>query len=60
MIFLAVAGLLYVLATLRRESRIPDLGDLHDDAMALVLTYTAVCVSIGAVAAAALFMVLQV
>jgi hypothetical protein len=55
----AVAGLLYVLATLRRERRVSCSGDLHHDDMTTVLTFAAVCVSLCALAHAAVSMVLQ-
>ena len=55
----ALAGLLYVLATLRREWQVSYSGDLRQDDMATVLTYAAVCVSVFAVATAAVSMVLQ-
>lgn len=55
----ALAGLLYVLATLRREWLVSYSGDLGDDDMKTVLTFAAVTVSVFAVAIAALSMVLQ-
>ncbi|ORB63378.1 hypothetical protein [Mycolicibacterium tusciae] len=55
----ALAGLLYVLATLRREWQVSYYGDLRQDDMKTVLTFAAVTVSVFAVAIAALSMVLQ-
>ena len=58
-VLFAVAGLLYVLATLRREWQVSYSGDLGQDDMKTVLTFAAVTVSVFAVAIAALSMVLQ-
>jgi hypothetical protein len=55
----AFAGLLYVVATLRRESQASESGDLHHDDVTTMLTLAAVCVSLCAVTTAAVSMVLQ-
>jgi len=55
----AVAGLLYVLATVHSEWQASCSGDLHHDDMTTVLTFAAVGVSLVAVANAAVSMVLQ-
>jgi hypothetical protein len=55
----AVAGLLYILATLQREWQESCSGDLHHDDMTKVLIFAAVGVSLVAVANAAVSMVLQ-
>lgn len=56
-LFVAAAGL-YVVATVRREGRIFQHGDVRQDRWTSVISLTAVCVSLCAVGFAALSMVL--
>lgn len=57
-LFVAAAGL-YVVATVRREGRIFQNGDLRQDRLTMVFAFTAVCVSLCAVGFAAVSMVIQ-
>ena len=58
-VLFAVAAGLYVAATVRREGRIYQSGDVRQDRLTNMLAFSAVCASLCAVGFAAAYMVFQ-